>query len=86
MRDRISRTALYGDLTRGPRLFGPKVRAEMAEILEEIRTGRFAKEWSKEVASGYPRSREGLEQSRIHRMEQAGRMVRGLSDGDEPDV
>jgi len=41
----ISRTAGYGALTRGPRLITAQTRAEMKEILEEIRDGRFAREF-----------------------------------------
>ena len=85
MRERISHTALFGDLTRGPRLIEPKVRVRMAEILDEIRSGRFAKEWSEDVAAGRPLSRDGLEKSRNHPLEEAGRAVRGLSGGAAPE-
>ncbi len=46
MRHSISNTAEYGDLTRGPRVLGPDVRGRMRELLEEIRSGRFADEWT----------------------------------------
>lgn len=85
MRERISKTALFGDLTRGQRLIGPKVRAKMAEILDEIRSGRFANEMSEEVASGYPRIQDGLEKSRHHHLEQAGRTIRNLASGEALD-
>lgn len=81
MRERISRTALFGDLTRGPRLIEPKVREKMAEILDEIRSGRFAEEWQEEVAAGHPLCRDGLERTRNHPLEKAGTVVRGLSGG-----
>jgi ketol-acid reductoisomerase len=45
MRDRISGTAAYGGLTRGPRLIDDRVRHNMKKILEEIETGGFAKEF-----------------------------------------
>jgi ketol-acid reductoisomerase len=45
MRAGISRTALYGDLTRGPRVVGEASRNAMVAILEEIRSGAFAREW-----------------------------------------
>jgi ketol-acid reductoisomerase len=48
----ISGTALYGAMTRGPRVVGPQSRAAMAAILEEIRSGAFAKEWAAEAARG----------------------------------
>jgi ketol-acid reductoisomerase len=45
MRRRISPAALWGDLTRGPRIVDEGTRARMREILEEIRSGAFAREW-----------------------------------------
>jgi len=52
MRDAISNTAEYGDLTRGSRLINETVRLEMKKILDEIRSGAFAKEWIEEHRSG----------------------------------
>jgi ketol-acid reductoisomerase len=51
-RDAISGTARYGDLTRGPRVIGAPARTAMEGILDEIRDGRFAREWRGEIASG----------------------------------
>ncbi len=45
MRQRISGTAAYGGLTRGPRVIDEKVRQNMREILTEIETGQFAQEF-----------------------------------------
>ncbi len=84
MRERISPVALYGDITRGPRLIDAKVRLAMAEILDEVRDGRFALEWGKEVVDGFPVSREGLAASRSHPLEQAGNRVRGSSAAGAP--
>lgn len=75
-RDAISNTAEYGDLTRGPRIIGPAVRAEMARVLEEIRNGSFAREWIQEHRSG------GRDFKKLHDMdvdsafERAGQTVR----------
>lgn len=54
LRRGISGTALFGDLTRGPRVIGEPSRAAMRELLEEIRSGAFAREWLAEVAAGRP--------------------------------
>ncbi len=78
MRERISGLALFGDLTRGPNLIGGDVKARMAEMLEEIRSGRFAEEWEREVRDGFLLSRRRLQESREHAMEGVGREVRGL--------
>jgi ketol-acid reductoisomerase len=45
MRKSISDTAEYGDMTRGPRIIDELTREEMKQILKEIQTGEFAKEW-----------------------------------------
>jgi ketol-acid reductoisomerase len=54
MRRGISGTALYGDLTRGPRVIDAGSRAALRELLGEIRSGAFAREWLAEVAAGRP--------------------------------
>ena len=78
MRERISNTAEYGDLTRGPRIVTEQTRQEMGRILEEIRSGAFAKEWIQEYRSG------GKKFAKLHQAdtdtayEHAGRAVRSL--------
>ena len=52
MRYSISDTAEYGDYTRGPRLVTAETRAEMKNILSEIQSGEFAKNWMKENKDG----------------------------------
>jgi len=54
MRRRVSDTAEYGDMSRGPRIIGPEVRDAMEEILEEIQTGEFAREWILENRANRP--------------------------------
>ena len=55
LRDRISGTALYGALTRGPRVINDVSRAALTTILAEIRSGAFAAEWRAEGQAGNPR-------------------------------
>jgi ketol-acid reductoisomerase len=52
MRDSISNTAEYGDLTRGPRIVTEETKAEMRKVLKEIQTGQFAREFVLENQSG----------------------------------
>jgi ketol-acid reductoisomerase len=54
MRDSISNTAEYGDLTRGPRIVTEETRAEMRKILSEIQSGQFAREFVLENQAGKP--------------------------------
>ncbi len=78
MRDAISNTAEYGDLSRGPRIVTPAVREEMKRILSEIRDGRFAREWIEEYRSGGKRFRSLHEADADTPYEQAGAAVRAL--------
>src|SRR3954468_7294888 len=55
MRYSISDTAEFGDYVSGPRIVDAKTRETMKQILEEIRSGAFAKHWIAENASGRPR-------------------------------
>ena len=71
----ISGTALYGDLTRGPRVVGPGARREMRAILDEIRGGAFAREWAAEVAKGKAWVRQRVEEAARHPIEEARRRV-----------
>jgi ketol-acid reductoisomerase len=52
MRDSISNTAEYGDLTRGPRIVTDETKKEMKKILSEIQSGQFAREFVLENQSG----------------------------------
>jgi len=52
MRYSISNTAEYGDYTSGPRLIDDSVKARMREILADIQSGKFAKEWVLENQAG----------------------------------
>jgi len=52
MRRRVSDTAEYGDLTRGPRIVNAGTRKEMDKMLKEIQSGKFAKEWIDENKKG----------------------------------
>ena len=52
MRYSVSNTAEYGDYTRGPRIVTEETRAEMKKILNEIQTGKFARDWILEKQGG----------------------------------
>jgi ketol-acid reductoisomerase len=72
----VSETAKYGDLTRGPRIIDDHVKASMQQVLEEIRSGQFAREWIAENADGQPRYRELLQRDLGHPIEHVGRTLR----------
>ncbi|MFZ0090408.1 MAG: ketol-acid reductoisomerase [Solirubrobacteraceae bacterium] len=68
MRYSISNTAEYGDMTRGQRIIGEETRAAMKQVLHEIQSGDFAREWIAE-------NRAGQENFKRMRSEQAGHQV-----------
>ncbi len=78
MRASVSNTAEYGDLTRGPRLINEQVRAEMKRILEEIQTGRFAREWILENQAGTPVFKALRRRAAEHKIEQVGKELRKM--------
>jgi ketol-acid reductoisomerase len=78
MRQYISNTAQYGDLTRGPRVIGPESYEAMAEILEEIQSGKFAREWMLENLVNRPMFTALTKADEGHLVEEVGREVRGM--------
>jgi ketol-acid reductoisomerase len=73
MRYSISNTAEYGDYTRGTRVIDEQVRAHMREVLGEIQSGDFAREWIAE-------NRAGQESFKRMRSEQAGTQIEQVGD------
>jgi len=78
MRYSISNTAEYGDLTRGPRVITPAVKAEMKRILAEITSGQFAKEWRAEYEGGMQNFKRLYEADNTHPVEVVGRRLRKM--------
>ena len=78
MRYSISTTAKYGDVTRGPRIITDETRKEMRRILEEIQTGRFAKEWVLECQANRPQYNALLKRGEAHPIEEVGARLRGM--------
>ena len=54
MRNDISNTAEYGDLTRGPQLIDDSVKEKMRQILADVQGGIFAREWVLENQANQP--------------------------------
>ncbi len=83
MRDRISDTAEYGDLTRGRRIIGPETRKTMKKILSEIRSGEFAREWIEENRKGRPKYNMLKKQDAEALIEKTGIELRGMMGPDK---
>ena len=54
MREAISNTAELGAVLGGPRIVDEHVRQRMTEVLQDVRSGHFARQLSSEAESGYP--------------------------------
>lgn len=78
MRYSISNTAEYGDVTRGPRVITPAVKAEMKKILGEIQSGEFAREWMEESRSGGAKFQSLRQAGREHDIEAVGERLRAM--------
>ncbi|WP_447980741.1 ketol-acid reductoisomerase [Candidatus Nitrospira bockiana] len=78
MRYSISTTAKYGDVTRGPRVVTDETKREMRKILEEIQSGRFAKEWVLENQANRPVYNALLAKGERHPIEEVGARLRSM--------
>ncbi len=78
MRRRVSNTACYGDLTRGPMIINERTRKTMQKILKAIKSGKFAREWIKENEEGRPNFNKLLEVGDSHPIEKVGRDLREM--------
>ncbi|GIU71663.1 MAG: ketol-acid reductoisomerase [Candidatus Nitrosocaldaceae archaeon] len=79
MYERVSETARYGGLTRGPRVIDDSVKARMKEVLEEIQSGKFAEEWfSIYQKEGKQAFEKYMKELREHEIEQVGKRIRGM--------
>ncbi|HKK16108.1 MAG TPA: ketol-acid reductoisomerase [Gammaproteobacteria bacterium] len=78
MRYSISNTAEYGDFTRGPRVITEQSRQAMKEILKEIQSGRFAREFILENQSGNATMKAMRRISREHQIEVVGEKLRSM--------
>ncbi len=72
----ISETAKYGDLTRGPRIVNERVKAEMRKVLREVQSGKFARQWIKENATGKGNYNRLLKKDLAHPIEKTGAALR----------
>jgi ketol-acid reductoisomerase len=78
MRYSVSDTAEYGDMSRGPRVIDEHVRQTMKDILAQIRSGDFAKEWIAESKAGRPNFNRLEQEGRKHQIEVVGEELRGM--------
>jgi ketol-acid reductoisomerase len=78
MRYSISNTAEFGDYTRGPRIVTDATRAEMKKILDDIQSGRFARDWVQECQAGQPSFKAIRRREAEHPIEEVGARLRAM--------
>ncbi len=80
MREAISNTAELGATLGGSRIVDAGVRKRMADMLEEIRAGRFAEQLASEEAGGYPRLKAARADTKALAVERAFKALRSTQD------
>jgi ketol-acid reductoisomerase len=80
MRYSISNTAEYGDMTRGKRVIGEPTREAMKQILADIQSGEFAREWIAENRAGQENFKRMREEQANHQVEREGKELRSMMD------
>ena len=78
MRYSISNTAEYGDYTSGPRVITEETKAEMKRILDDIQTGKFAREFILDNQAGNPVLKARRRRSAEHPIEEVGARLRAM--------
>ena len=78
MRYSISNTAEFGDYTRGPRIITDETKKEMKRILDDIQSGRFARDWVTECGAGQPSFKAMRRREAEHQIEEVGEKLRAM--------
>ena len=78
MRALTSDTAKWGELTVGPRIIDARVQREMRAVLRDVRSGKFAREFIREMNTGQRRYHKLRKVADGHRIEKVGRRLRAL--------
>lgn len=78
MRYSISDTAQWGDFVSGPRVINHETKARMKDVLTDIQTGKFAKEWILENQANRPQFNAINQTENNHQIEKVGRELRDL--------
>ena len=78
MRYSVSNTAEYGDYTRGPRIIDQHVKDEMKRVLDDIQSGRFARDWVLENAAGQASYKAMRRRGAEHDVEKVGEKLRAM--------
>ena len=78
MRYSVSDTAEWGDYVAGPRIIDASVKARMKDVLTDIQSGKFAKDWINENETGRPNYTKYKEDGANHQIEEVGKKLRAM--------
>ncbi|MGF7059110.1 ketol-acid reductoisomerase [Brassicibacter mesophilus] len=78
MRYSVSDTAEYGDYMVGNRIINEETRSEMKSVLNEIQSGKFAKEWLMENILNRPQFNALKAKELNHPIVKVGKNLRGM--------
>jgi len=78
MRYSISNTAEFGDYVTGPRIVTDETKAEMKRVLDDIQSGRFARDWVTECKAGQPSFKALRRRNAEHNIEEVGAKLRAM--------
>ena len=74
----ISNTAEYGEYVTGPRIINSETKAEMKKVLDDIQSGKFARDWVLENQAGAPSFLSMRSRMNDHSIEEVGEKLRGM--------
>jgi ketol-acid reductoisomerase len=74
----VSNTAEYGEYVSGPRVVGPASKAAMKEILSDIQSGKFVKDWMLENRVSQTSFKAMRAKCDNHEMEEVGKRLRAM--------
>jgi ketol-acid reductoisomerase len=74
----VSNTAEYGEYVSGPRIVDARTKKQMKAILEDIQSGRFARDWMLECAAGQPNFKANRRRDAGHPIEEVGERLRAM--------
>ncbi len=78
MRDAISTTAEYGDYVVGPRVIDDQVRSRMKDVLADIQSGKFAKQFVDQYQQGHPELKAYRAKHESLQIERVGKRLRAM--------
>ena len=75
----VSETARYGGLTVGPKVIDEHVKENMRKVVEEVQSGKFAREWVREKETGAKNLEALTKKMEEHQIEKVGKFIRKMA-------